>query len=118
MKIFILEDNTWRIDKFKELFKNHTLFICSDVQTAKQTCLNNTFEIMFLDHDLSGKIWQDSNEENTGYQFVKWMVDNGFHKNSLNYIHSMNPVGANLMLNYLKANDYDGIWIPFHQLKF
>jgi len=29
----------------------------------------------------------------------------------------MNPIGANKMLNLLKDNDYDGIWIPFHLLK-
>jgi hypothetical protein len=29
----------------------------------------------------------------------------------------MNPIGANRMLNLLLDNDYDGIWIPFPQLK-
>ena len=45
---------------------------------------------------------------------MKWLVDNQFQKNSLFYIHSMNPIGANKMLNYLLDNGYDGIWIPCH----
>jgi hypothetical protein len=121
MKILVLEDNPWRIDKFKELFKNQEVCFCKDIETAKQALIDSVlepFKCLWLDHDLNGKIWENSFEEEAGYKFVKWMVDNGFQKNSLNYIHSMNPVGANLMLNYLKDNGYDGIWIPFHQLKF
>jgi hypothetical protein len=72
---------------------------------------------MFLDHDLGGRIWTDSNEENTGYQFVKLLTENQKQKDALIYIHSMNPIGANKMLNYLKDNNYDGIWIPFHLIK-
>jgi hypothetical protein len=45
------------------------------------------------------------------------MVGNNLQRNALIYIHSMNPVGANKMLNYLLDNGYDGIWHPFHLLK-
>jgi hypothetical protein len=120
MKILILEDNQDRINKFKILFKNHDVCFCKTEFEARRACLDNKktpFDILWLDHDLEGKIWEDSQKENTGYQFVKWMVDYGYQKNSLNYIHSMNPIGANLMLNYLRDNGYDGIWIPFHLLK-
>jgi hypothetical protein len=117
MKILILEDNPLRIEKFKILFKNHEVTHCDNIKDAKVACLNQIFEVMWLDHDLHGKIWEDSFKEETGYQFVKWVVDNGLQEKSLNYIHSMNPVGANLMLNYLRDNGRDGIWIPFHLLK-
>lgn len=120
MKILILEDNEYRIAQFKELFKNQELFICQDIESAKQTCMDNKyspFDMMWLDHDLHGRIWENSFVDDTGYQFIKWMVDNKYQKNSLYYIHSMNPVGANLMLNYLRDNGYDGIWIPFHMLR-
>jgi len=117
MKILLLEDSSNRIEKFKELFKNQELFICSDIQTAKETCLCNRIALFLLDHDLDGRMWQDSNEENTGYQFVKWIIDNEIGKESLFYIHSMNVIGANRMLNLLKDNNYDGIWQPFHLWK-
>jgi hypothetical protein len=120
MKILILEDNLERIEKFKILFKNQEVCFCKTVEEAQLACIENIltpFQAMWLDHDLNGKIWEDSFKEESGYQFVKWLVDGGFQKHSLNYIHSMNPVGANLMLNYLLDNGYDGIWIPFHILK-
>jgi CheY-like chemotaxis protein len=117
MKILLLEDNQERINKFKELFKNQTIFCCSDIHQAIDTCNNWNIDIMFLDHDLDNRIWVDSREENTGYQFVKWLVDNKIQEKCLIYIHSMNPIGANRMLNYLLNNGRDGIWIPFPFLK-
>ena len=114
MKILILEDNLERIEKFKELFKNQELVICIHALAAYNACLNDEFSVMFLDHDLGGRIWTDSSEENTGYQFVKLMIENQKQKNALIYIHSMNPIGANRMLNLLLDNGYDGIWIPFN----
>jgi len=114
MRILILEDNTIRIEKFELLFKNQQLRIVQNVEDAITFCLSEEFQIMWLDHDLEGKIWEDSNKENTGYQFIKWLVDNEKQRNSLIYIHSMNPIGASKMLNYLKDNGYDGIWCPFN----
>jgi len=117
MKILILEDNSFRIEKFKILFKNQQVDLCYTAEEAIYSCRKNKYEILWLDHDLDGKIWQDSQDENTGFRFIKWMVDNKIEKDALIYIHSMNPIGANKMLNYLKDNDYDGIWIPFNLLK-
>jgi DNA-binding LacI/PurR family transcriptional regulator len=113
MKILILEDNLIRIEKFKELFKNQDLYIAKDIQHAKEHCNFNEFPVMLLDHDLGNQIWVDSNEENTGYQFVKWLIENNLQKNALIYIHSCNPIGANKMLSLLLDNGYDGIWHPF-----
>jgi len=118
MKILILEDNVLRQEKFKELFKNQEIVICDNVLDSISVCIYQDFQVLWLDHDLEGKIWEDSNKENTGYQFVKWLVDNNKAKDSLIYIHSMNPIGANKMLNYLLDNGRDGIWIPFHLIKF
>lgn len=117
MKILILEDNPERIAKFKLLFKNQEVHYCDNVLDAYNECLKNKFGILLIDHDLGGKIWEDSNGENNGYQFVKMIVSAGLQKRSLNYIHSCNPIGANLMLNYLKDNGYDGIWYPYYLWK-
>lgn len=117
MKILILEDNQERIEKFKILFKNQQVEHFDNILDAHHACLCKNYDILWLDHDLNGKIWEDSFQEETGYRFVKLIVDKGLQKNALIYIHSMNPIGANLMLNYLKDNGYDGIWIPFHLIK-
>jgi hypothetical protein len=119
MRLLILEDNQDRIEKFKILFKNQEASFVKTVREAIElVAWYRDFDILWLDHDLGGKIWEDSFKEDTGYHFVKWMVDNELQKKALIYIHSMNPVGANLMLNYLKDNGYDGSCIPFNLIKF
>jgi DNA-binding NarL/FixJ family response regulator len=118
MRILILEDNSIRQEKFKELFKNQELYIFDSFnQELCDSVRKIDYQIMVLDHDLGGKIWVDSREENTGYSFVVWLVGNQIQKNSLIYTCSMNPIGANKMLNHLLDNGYDGIWHPFHLWK-
>jgi len=114
MKILILEDNFERIEKFKQLFKNQELFIFDNVKDAYESCLLNEFKVMMLDYDLDSRHWVDSSEENTGYQFIKKLIENNLQVDTLCYIHSMNPVGANKMMNLLIDNGRDAIWIPAH----
>jgi DNA-binding NarL/FixJ family response regulator len=114
MNILILEDDVYRQEKFKELFKNQEVHIFNRVIDAFKKCQEQTFDILCLDHDLGGKIWQNSNEPDTGYTFVRLLIENNLQKNALIYVHSMNPIGANKMVNYLYDNNYDGIWRPFH----
>jgi DNA-binding LacI/PurR family transcriptional regulator len=114
MKILILEDSPERIEKFKQLFKNQELFIFDNVKDAYESCLLNEFKVMMLDHDLDSRHWVDSNEENTGYQFIKKLIENNLQVDALCYIHSMNPVGANRMMNLLIDTGRDAIWIPAH----
>lgn len=118
MKILILEDNQDRIEKFKQLFKNQETYFYTNVIDAYHACMIHEFKVLFLDHDLGGKIWVDSDEENTGYEFVKLLTEKKLQNKSLIYIHSSNPIGANRMLNYLLDYQYDGIWHPFHLWKF
>lgn len=117
MKLLILEDSETRIEAFKELFKNQQVDFTSTVEDAKKACLSKVYNCLFLDHDLEGRIWEDSSKENTGFQFVKWLVDNKMQMSALCYIHSANPIGANRMLNYLRDNGRDGIWCPYHTWK-
>lgn len=115
MKILILEDSLQRIDKFKKLFQYQDPIFVDDVETAYKLCQTNQFDILMLDHDLDHRVFVNSSEENTGYQFVKKIVENVDHKitkQTLIYIHSMNPIGANRMVNLLRDYGYDGIWIP------
>lgn len=117
MKILILEDNLERKQYFDKLFRSQTAYHVSSVTEAKDLCEAIVFDVIFLDHDLDQKIWVPSEEENTGYNFVKWLVESPYQKESLNYIHSMNPIGANKMLNLLKDYGRDGIWVPFNMIR-
>lgn len=108
MKILILEDSSERIKTFKKNLYQHDLFFYDNVEEAKEAVeLLGPFDIYFLDHDLDDRVYVDSNEENTGYQFAKFLVEKNIKAEF--YVHSLNPVGADNICAVLK----ECIKIPF-----
>lgn len=115
MKILILEDSIERIKKFSKKFIGHELFIRNNVKDAIKTFREEkgVFDFIFLDHDLDDKIMINSKEENTGYQFAKYLNEKDLSKISI-IIHSVNPIGANNIYDILKTNKTKEIHkIPF-----
>ena len=109
LKIFILEDNDERIKRFKNKANEFTktnveLYIAKDVNAAiKLYEENKPFNMYFLDHDLGGRVFVDSKEENTGYTFAKYLAKNNITgKNEQIYSHSLNPVGRKNIINCFK----------------
>ena len=107
MKIFILEDNHDRIDFFMEKFRDlgkNTVVVSEDVSTAisKYKDTGMDCDVIFLDHDLGGRVYVESQEENTGYQFAKWLRfnDPNIDKKKI-ILHTCNSVGADNMKNEL-----------------
>jgi len=117
MKILILEDNKERIEWFKKIYKQHELIICEKISQAQLAVAYGEIDIFFLDHDIASNNFEGIDKCDTGYDFVKWIVSQNYQKHSLYYIHSMNPTGANAMLNLLKDNGYEAQWVPYHLLK-
>lgn len=116
-KILILEDSPDRIIKFKNMFsQNSKNFIHVDyVDTAKDAISlleKYKYDLIFLDHDLGGKIFVNSDEENTGNTVIKQIP---YTKNLSTKIivHSHNPGGVNRMLS---IKELDSVWIPFYYL--
>ena len=98
MKIFILEDSDERIVMFKKYlpmcFPDVEIFIAENAIEARSIFQTEKhFDIAFLDHDLDGRAFVNSNEKNTGYQVAKTMIELGI-KSTQVIVHSMNPPGA------------------------
>jgi len=118
MRILILEDNRERQEFFKRVYKNHSLHIFDNIDLALDCAKQYEIDIYFLDHDLLPDYnFNAISLGKTGYDFIKKLIENNLSKQSIFYIHSMNPSGANAMLNLLKDNSYEALWIPFHLLK-
>lgn len=100
MKILILDDQEQRHKHFKKELCFHTL---CHVYTSKE-CIKKlseeTFDCVFLDHDLGGQEMVESGE-NTGYEVCVWLKNNIEKCPDQIYIHTMNPVGRQNMLSVL-----------------
>ena len=93
MKVLILEDDHNRIQTFQKKLKDYDLYFYDSVEDAKEAFdMLGPWEAIFIDHDLDDKVFVSSNEENTGYQFAKYIADKELPDTII--CHSMNPVGA------------------------
>jgi CheY-like chemotaxis protein len=117
LRIFILEDEKNRIDWFKENLKN--LFFDLTIATSydegiKLFSLKEKYDLILLDHDLGGRMYVDSNDENTGFNFCNYLIEKNVAAPVI--IHSMNTVGALKMEELLSSNDFIVSKLPFGDL--
>ena len=109
MKIFVLEDSKERIDWIKCNLN------FADIDIAMDMCeidnFKGEYDLLMLDHDLGDRQMVDSLDENTGYEFCKWLVKNYQNKETDIVIQSHNPSGANAMKNYLIEHEFKNVLI-------
>jgi len=117
VRIFILEDDRNRINLFLEAAKagrHDEVVVCEDVKCAKKNW-HPHYDVVCLDHDLGNRQYVDSEDENTGYQFVKFMGKNdpyADHQATV-IVHSYNPEGAKRMTDLLFENGWAAVRMPF-----
>ncbi len=108
-KILILEDDPKRILKFKQNFIGRDVIITyvEEAITAINKLKNETFDILFLDHDLGGEVYVSIEGTNTGSEVARYINKNPI--DSIVIVHSLSDFGKNNMLRLIK----DSIYIPF-----
>lgn len=118
MKVFILEDDPFRMKIFKRNLIGNTVTHTDDADIAVMELIANPYDVIFLDHDLGGEqfVPEDPNENN-GTKVVsscsKWASD----KNVLIVVHSLNGPAALNMIANLEMDGYLNVKrIPFTQL--
>ena len=110
MKIFILEDNIYRIRgfvaKLSAQYPDAKLFFAEEIEEAKKLHDENApFDKYYLDHDLGGKVMVSTLNLNTGSTFAKHLKEKGVDGYSAEIvIHSLNPVGAENIKNLLPGS--------------
>lgn len=105
MKIFVVEDNKDRCGVFwntlPKLFAGCHIEIAEDAKEAKEILSKDKqWDIILLDHDLGGRVYVNSLDENTGYQVAKYIDENEVSY-QLAITHTMNPAGADNIISVL-----------------
>ena len=117
MKILFLDDSLERHKTFDKLFGDAENYI-TYVETAGEAIgelSHETFDAIFLDHDLGGEYFVRS-ADGTGYEVAEWICDN-VHYKPIIIIHSMNPIGGANMHRKLHSNGFRSVLQPFSCLK-
>ena len=116
MIVLIVEDDQMRIGWFKDMYKDDELHFAVNVEEAKKLLQSQKFERIFLDHDLAGITFEDSDKETTGAAVVRFMVEKGLQKQADIVVHSNNPAGAHYMYGMLEQAGYQVKSVPFTYL--
>ena len=114
----ILEDNPLRYPylvnlMFEICYPNvRKLVIVTTAEAAKRELSDGSmWNVIMLDHDLDGKVYTDSEEENNGYQVAKFMVEAKV-KYELCIVHTLNDYAVPKMLKVLKDGTGKAIYKP------
>src|SRR5438046_10159384 len=76
IRIFLLEDDERRCAWFEKRFKGDRLDISCDIAEAKQLLESNTYDSIFLDHDLMPEHYGSDtpDDEHTGYAIASFLA--------------------------------------------
>lgn len=105
-------------DNYRRHFLMMRYLLCDRVFTADEAIVKlseKSYYAVFLDHDLDGHEYADSDGKNTGMEVVRYIVK---EKPSIEriIIHSHNEKAAALMHHRLYLLGYSVITLPFNEL--
>jgi len=113
MDIFILEDeiNRYPREQLKQILeKKHNLTIAMSYDEGVER-YKGPYDLLLLDHDMEGNYEYRPEFPNTGYQFVKWLVNgfkncDGLCKRPQVILHSHNQTGRERMRHLLEDHGF------------
>lgn len=113
LKILILDDDHKRHRKFSKNFGTEDLKHVFTSHDAIRCLECHDYDYVFLDHDLNGKIMEESGPD-TGYEVAEWIANNPDRQpNKLVIVHSLNNIGASNMQSVLKDSGINSMYVPY-----
>ena len=114
--VFLLDDDRRRHLWFSKRFEGDELDIAENVSEAKELLEENTYDAIFLDHDLLPEHYESSefDDENTGYAIAHWLGENKNLQRAATFIvHTRNADGGIRMVEKLRETDRNAEYVPF-----
>ena len=95
-KILILEDNFARQTAFRRKLVGNVVEIVETSEGALRMLQDETWDELYLDHDLGGQEFVESGP-GTGYEVAVWLESHPEFKPGRIVLHSLNPAGRSRM---------------------
>ncbi len=119
IRVFLLDDDVRRHRWFETRFKGDSLEIAETVDQAKEILAANTYDAIFLDHDLHPEHYhaESTDDERTGYAIALWLSTNPeLQRASTILVHTRNADGAMRMVEQLRRSGRAAEYVPFPML--
>lgn len=116
IKVFLLDDDRRRHRWFKKRFDGDELDVAETVAEAKEFLERNSYDAVFLDHDLLPEHYESSrhDDENTGYAIALWLRENKQIQSAATIIiHTRNSDAGMRMVETLREKERNVEYVPF-----
>ncbi len=120
IRIFLLEDDPRRCEWFNKRFKGDEIDIACEVEEAKELLSTQTYDSIFLDHDLMPEHYGSDtpDDERTGYAIASFLAERtDLQRAATIMVHSFNADDALRMVETLRSAGRQADYIPFHLLE-
>jgi CheY-like chemotaxis protein len=120
LRVLLLDDDERRHDWFARRFAGDQLDIAVEPNTAIALLAANSYDAIFLDHDLLPEHYrtnEPTDEEHTGYAVAAWLAARPEVQPSTTIIvHTRNANGALKMVRKLRAAGRRAEYVPWTRL--
>lgn len=115
--ILVLEDDINRVNLFMRGTTGNNVTLTSSSSECIALLSQNSYDILFLDHDLGGETYVKSGQgKETGYDVALWLQKNEDRCPDKVFIHSLNEKGRKNMKYCIKnATEKPFAWMLLNQ---
>ncbi|HEY3024847.1 MAG TPA: cyclic-phosphate processing receiver domain-containing protein [Pyrinomonadaceae bacterium] len=120
IRVFLLDDDKRRHRWFSARFKGDFVDVAHDVKQAQELLSTNSYDAIFLDHDLHPEHYNTSchDDERTGYAIACWLAAHPeLQAASTILVHTRNADGAMRMVEELRRAGRSADYVPFPLLE-
>ncbi len=120
INIFLLDDDRRRHRWFAKRFDGDDLDIAETVDEAKEFLEENSYDAIFLDHDLLPEHYESNDHDDfarTGYAIAEWLNENNeINRAATIIVHTRNADAAIKMVEKLRETGRQVEYVPFPML--
>ena len=120
ISVLVLDDDTRRHRWFKKRFEGDDLDVAETVEKAKEFLIDNTYDAIFLDHDLLPHHYESNDHDDfssTGYAIAEWLNENReYQRASTIIVHTRNADAAIKMVEKLRESGRNVEYCAFPML--
>ncbi|HUE82813.1 MAG TPA: cyclic-phosphate processing receiver domain-containing protein [Pyrinomonadaceae bacterium] len=116
IRVFLLDDDTRRHEWFALRFKGDLVHMAQNVEQAQELLSANSYDAIFLDHDLLPEHYRSSepDDERTGFAIASWLAARPeLQRASTILVHTRNADGAMRMVEELRRAGRVAEFVPF-----
>ena len=120
IRVFLLDDDKRRHRWFAARFKGDFVDVAVDVKRAKEFLTANSYDAIFLDHDLHPEHYDTDSrdDERTGFAIASWLAAHPeLQAASTIMVHTRNADGAMRMVEELRGAGRTADYVPFPLLE-